>query len=404
MYCRNQLFLAWVMFILCQIVPLPVKSEEADSLKRHRLSHQLEFNLREGYLLNTHPFFGGENKFNEPMRSAGSVHLKYAFRFDPRSRWGSQYPDVYQGIGLACHTFRNREEIGVPWSAYVFQGAPIARLAPSLTLDYEWNFGVSWGWKKYDPQLNPRNMVVGSKMNAYINLGWLLNWQINNDWHLTAGVDVTHFSNGNTHYPNAGVNTVGGRVSLIRTFGTHSYRTSVESRRKARAEIERYFSYDVVLYGATRRKGIIWPDDRVLVPGAFGVAGININPMYNLNACFRAGISLDAQYDESANIKDHVVGDDRSAENIRFYRPPFREQFGVGLSLRAELVMPIFSINLGVGHNVFYQGEDLKGFYQIAALKTSITRRLFLHVGYQLRNFKDPNNLMLGLGYRFNGR
>ena len=186
MYCRNQLFLAWVMFILCQIVPLPVKSEEADSLKRHRLSHQLEFNLREGYLLNTHPFFGGENKFNEPMRSAGSVHLKYAFRFDPRSRWGSQYPDVYQGIGLACHTFRNREEIGVPWSAYVFQGAPIARLAPSLTLDYEWNFGVSWGWKKYDPQLNPRNMVVGSKMNAYINLGWLLNWQINNDWRLTS--------------------------------------------------------------------------------------------------------------------------------------------------------------------------------------------------------------------------
>lgn len=74
MYCRKQLFLAWVMFILCQIVPLPVKSEEADSLKRHRLSHQLEFNLREGYLLNTHPFFGGENKFNEPMRSAGSVH------------------------------------------------------------------------------------------------------------------------------------------------------------------------------------------------------------------------------------------------------------------------------------------------------------------------------------------
>ena len=49
MYCRKQLFLAWVMFILCQIVPLPVKSEEADSLKRHRLSHQLEFNLREGY-------------------------------------------------------------------------------------------------------------------------------------------------------------------------------------------------------------------------------------------------------------------------------------------------------------------------------------------------------------------
>lgn len=26
---------------------------------------------------------------------------------------------------------------------------------------------------------------------------------------------------------------------------------------------------------------------------------------------------------------------------------------------------------------------------------------LFLHVGYQLHDFKDPNNLMLGLGWRF---
>ena len=396
-----------VLITICVLGCTRICAQETganDTVSRHPLTHGVGIDFRPVYLIPTNEFFAGENAAWQPLRKSVSAHLKYSFRFHPDSRYGKLYPHPYQGIGVSYHSFFDKAEIGTPVAVYAFQGARIARLSSRLSLDYEWNFGVSWGWKKYDPQLNPRNVVVGSKMNAYINLGWLLNWQINNDWRLTAGVDVTHFSNGNTHYPNAGVNTVGGRVSLIRTFGTHSYRTSVETRRKARAEIERYFSYDVVLYGVTRRKGIIWPDDRVLVPGAFGVAGININPMYNLNACFRAGISLDAQYDESANIKDHVVGDDRSAENIRFYRPPFREQFGVGLSLRAELVMPIFSINLGVGHNVFYQGEDLKGFYQIAALKTSITRRLFLHVGYQLRNFKDPNNLMLGLGYRFNGR
>ena len=63
--------------------------------------------------------------------------------------------------------------------------------------------------------------------------------------------------------------------------------------------------------------------------------------------------------------------------------------------------MPIFSINFGIGHNVLYKGESLKGFYQILALKTYVTPRLYLHVGYQLNKFHDPKNLMLGFGYRF---
>lgn len=50
---------------------------------------------------------------------------------------------------------------------------------------------------------------------------------------------------------------------------------------------------------------------------------------------------------------------------------------------------------------MLYKGKDTKGFYQILALKTFLTRNLFLHTGYQLSKFKDPNNLMLGLGWRF---
>ena len=92
------------------------------------------------------------------------------------------------------------------------------------------------------------------------------------------------------------------------------------------------------------------------------------------------------------------------SSDLKFHRPPFRKQFAMGLSLRAELVMPVFSINVGVGRNLIYSGGDMKGFYQILALKTYVTRHLFLHVGYQLSKFKDPNNLMLGLGYRFHDK
>ena len=84
--------------------------------------------------------------------------------------------------------------------------------------------------------------------------------------------------------------------------------------------------------------------------------------------------------------------------------PAFKEQCSIGLSLRFELVMSIFSINFGLGKNLVNISEDIGGYYQILALKTLITKNIFLHIGYQLRNFQEPNNLMIGLGYRFNNR
>ena len=44
---------------------------------------------------------------------------------------------------------------------YVFQGARIARFNPRLSLNYEWNFGISAGWKPYDNDYNSYNGAVG---------------------------------------------------------------------------------------------------------------------------------------------------------------------------------------------------------------------------------------------------
>lgn len=378
--------------------------QSSDTL-RHRPSHSIGFDLRPSYVFPTSSFFRGNNAVGEPINTALSAHLKYAFRFSPDSRLGRLYPYAYQGIGVAYNTFFNSSEVGTPVAVYAFQGSRIAKLAPGLTLDYEWNFGVSFGWKQYNPETNYYNDVVGSRINAYINAGFFLNWQVAPQWNLTAGVDLTHYSNGNTNYPNSGVNTVGARIGLVHTFGDSAAEPETGSvgKEEEPSSFAGRISYDVVLYGSTRRRGVIWDNRAELVPGSFGVAGLNFNPMYRVNRYFRAGVSVDAQYDESANLKDyHVEG--TSGGDIKFHRPPFREQFAVGLSLRAELNMPIFSVNVGFGRNLIQQGEDTRGFYQILALKTFVTPRLFLHVGYQLHDFKDPNNLMLGLGWRFGKR
>ncbi|MDO4164068.1 MAG: acyloxyacyl hydrolase [Bacteroides sp.] len=384
-------------------------AQEADN-KESKVIHRIGFDLRPNYVTPTDNFFSGSNLAGEPIRQLWSAHLKYSFQLKENTKLGSLYPHTYQGIGISYNHFPTSNELGHPVNIYVFQGSRIKQLTSKLSLDYEWNFGVSFGWKKYDSNnfqytilygAPGYNDVVGSKINAYINLGLLLNWQIAPQWNLTAGLDFSHYSNGNTNYPNKGVNPIGGRIGIVHTFGTDKENSAPDTYRQAsQTNIFRpHFSYDLILYGSTRRRGIIEEDGGYLVPGSFAVLGLNFNPMYNFNKYLRAGLSLDAQYDESANLKEHYAGDYDG--DPKFYRPPFREQFAVGISARAELVMPIFSINIGIGQNIIYQGEDTEGFYQILALKTSITRNLFLHVGYQLSNFKNPNNLMLGLGWRF---
>ena len=47
---------------------------------------------------------------------------------------------------------------------------------------------------------------------------------------------------------------------------------------------------------------------------------------------------------------------------------------------------------------------DLRAFYQMLTLKIAMSRDTFLHVGYNLQKFHDPNFLMLGIGFRFNSK
>lgn len=341
----------------------------------------------------------GENMKDTEL--ASSLHLKYGFTFSPESYQGRLYPGAWQGVGAGVNFFGNPHGLGVPTEVYVFQGAPIYRFSKKLSLYYEWNFGASFGWKPCDGEMAYSNLIVGAKVNAYINLGAGLQWRLGNSYALTAGIDLTHFSNGNTSFPNPGVNMAGLRIGVSRSFGRkvddkvrHTDAAAVDTLwRKHR------FGFDLTLYGAMRKRVYRGGETPILLNGHYGVAGIDLAPMWRVSRNFRAGASIDLQWDESTDLKrNHVSGD--SAETILFFRPAFFDQVCAGISGRAELVMPIFSVNVGFGYNVIGP-EETRATYQLANLKVRLIKGLFLNVGYQLQNFQKQSNLMLGLGYSF---
>lgn len=364
-----------------------------------RFSHRAEIEYRQAYILPSDPFFKGANYSGKPIRTAFSGHVKYSFGL-PESALGHRvFLDTYQGIGLALYHFENGRELGAPLLAYMFQKSRILRISSAIMLDYEWNFGISTGWHPYDFSENPNNVIIGSKLNAYINAGLSLNWQARKRWLITGGIDFTHFSNGNTDFPNAGLNTAGMKLGMIYNFAGEDEESKDYSFADVKIpEYPGHLSYDLVVFGAWRRKGVDFFGEQVASPYQYPVVGIYFAPMYNFGYRFRAGLSADAIYDGSANVytEDYIIGTEQP-----FYKPDWDRQIAMGISARGEYVMPVFTISAGIGTHVLHKGGDFRGTYQSIALKVRTSRKTFIHIGYCIKDFYEPNYLMLGMGLRF---
>src|SRR5699024_2371104 len=117
------------------------------------------------------------------------------------------------------------------------------------------------------------------------------------------------FSNGNTKFPNAGINTAGAKIGLVYNMNRDAKDVAGALFRPVVPRFPRHISYDLVLFGSWRRKGVYWGEKQIASPGSYPVAGFNFAPMYNLGYKIRVGASLDGVYDGSANVytEDRIV-------------------------------------------------------------------------------------------------
>lgn len=392
-----------IFFITAHFCCLPL-AQAKDSVYSHPVIHHLSVNSGFDYVASSMDDDIREKVPKDQkvfLHTAIPVNIRYAFSFtDPKIR--NYLPGGYQGISVGVLNLGggekdglniSRHNIGYPVLAYIFQGGPFHRFTSGLSLNYEWNFGASFGWKPYSEENKYLNLTVGSRVNAYLNLNLLMQWQINDHTALFGGFAVSHFSNGNTSFPNPGINSFGIRVGAVWTInpvkgGIPEALIDTISKRKLK--------YDVSLWGASRRRVYRGGEEPVLLPGHFACAGVSFAPMYNLNTWWRVGGSVDLQWDQSSDMKRNYI-EGSTTEDIKFKTPNFFRQLTLGISAHGELQMPVFAVNVGIGYNFISPWEN-RGSYQNITLKTYVCEKVFLNIGYQLRNFHQQSSLMLGLG------
>lgn len=377
--------------IATYFIGLMILCSTAANAMEHNVTHRVTAEVRPVLNMPTHGFYRGYNDMGKAVPYAASVHLKYSFSLSPESKLGQLYPTAYQGVGVAMHSFFNHDLTGTPIIMYLFQGSRIADLGRKLSLDYEWNLGASYGWKV--------NEVVGSRWNIYINVGLPFTWHASTMCDLSFGPEYTHFSNGDTTFPNGGANTFGLRLGVTWKGQGANNRKHMTEKAPGRLLIQgepelqkqraaERMSYDLFIYGAWRADRYIHEHKLQIINEHYAVAGLTFNPLYRLNRYFCIGPGLDIMLDRSTDLNKETA------------TLPLSHQTALGLSAKAELTMAYFSINLGAGYNVLTRTNDLKGFYTTYNLKAFVSHKLFLTMGYRLGTVNYAHNLMFGVGVR----
>ncbi|MEN8155824.1 MAG: acyloxyacyl hydrolase [Bacteroidota bacterium] len=148
------------------------------------------------------------------------MEARIGFRTYGRASWQQQHHYPKYGVGIHyADQIREKSDttMGNPYSLFLFYNAPLARLG-RFSLNTNISTGLSYMSNVYDYETNPYNDVVASHMNLYFDFNFNLGVELGERIDLNAGYGVTHYSNGNIHEPQKGLNNWGWNVGMSYLF------------------------------------------------------------------------------------------------------------------------------------------------------------------------------------------
>ncbi len=383
---------------LLLLVSLSAQAQNEATLKA---PSYLALGINAGSVLQTCNLYRNENAI--PLY--GSESIKYIFT-SPGDKWQQiAYGMPYYGIGVATTQFGRSEDIGNPLSIYFVQGATMYRFSRRSSINYELNLGLSTLWHPYDPFTNRENMAIGSTTNVHVAANIYYKLCLTKRFDLHVGGAVFHASNGSSRQPNLGINTLSGYVELAYNFDREQQITKYNPDLEI-PEFEKHIEHDVqLIMSSTNRKMTL--DENSVPHGIndheFDVFGLNYYMMRATSFKYKYGVGAELLYDASSNAsiyRRHNPIDDQWYEVTRL--APLHERLSLGLSVRGEIVRPLYSIFANIGYSIYQPDRDMKRLYQSFGVKVPLQKNLYGTFGIRATNFSLAQFLYWSLGYTFN--
>jgi hypothetical protein len=305
-----------------------------------------------------------------------SYELSYDFHSRGYQGWEQANKNPIFGIVFSAIVNRNHEVLGNAFGVSGRVTLPKKRWGKNA--NWQWNnnmaFGLGYLEKKFDVDLNPKNIAISTHLNLLIMLGTEIRYVKPNGF-VSIGLDFTHFSNGGTIKPNLGLNI----PSLTISAG---YMT------KKRPYSDQFFNYErnaleVNMIGVFSAKNNYEFQKRV-----FPVAGTNIHLSKSQGKRYRYSFGMDFLYSEA---------------NRQFLSSPpdqsFLKTLQIGVFNAYELELRKFVFSLGMGAYVYNPLNPHGWFYHRIGGRFHFSRKLFFN-GYVRSHWAKADFFEVGIGYK----
>ena len=139
-----------------------------------------------------------------PKQLAVATELSYLKRLSGDRVWQKSYRQPVVGSTLFIGSVGNNDILGHYVGVYGFAELPIIKYK-KYRMDWKFSTGLGYTNKPYDPVTNPKNVAIGSHLNALMCFALKQTFGFRNSG-ITLAMDMTHFSNGAFKVPNRGIN------------------------------------------------------------------------------------------------------------------------------------------------------------------------------------------------------
>jgi len=345
-----------------------------------------------GLVLGTTDFVKGDNAAGQPIDRAQAFSVELGWQTDGSRDWQRRYNLPALGVGVYHAEFNNGEELGAPTAVYSWFSWPLARLGSRVDLKADFGLGVAFGWNPFDPDTNPFNHAVSTRVTAYTEVGLYTDIVLDERWRLRAGGVFKHFSNGGTGDPNGAVNLLSPVIGVRYDFA----RSRAPYERVELPPVPKF--WELAVSGGIGVKTVDLARDDPdaeegrYEPERFYAGGVTVEISRRLHAMSRLGAGVDIMKDGSANASL-----DSSAA------VPGSEKLAVGIYGGYEHVIDRFSIPAQIGYYVWRGRDDerIPELYQKLGFKFDISDRFFVGMDARFYDFSRADFLRWTVGFRF---
>jgi hypothetical protein len=308
-----------------------------------------------------------------------SVELNLSKTTDGSKLWQQLYRFPNVGLAYSNTDFGNPQQLGHANTIYTYIMFPAIR-RNRLTLSYKCAVGAAWHSEKYDLQKNRYNIVIGSKLNAYLNLNLNVSLRLSPQLWFLSGIGMSHFSNGGTQQPNKGINIFSLQSGLQCNFPKKGEIHSIDSIPKFKRKNE----FSMIYCGG----------EKTLKPAQtkkYYVSVLSLNAERQISYKNRFGIGIDVFKDNSR--KEYLLH-----ENI--VDPHGKDVFYAGAHASYDLVFGNTSFTIQMGGYFWQKSRSFENVYHRFGLKYRFSKHLMANITLKTY-WANADFAEWGIGYRF---